>query len=102
MASYEWIDLSELVRRSGIAERTVRRMVANRQISARRSGPGKRAKLEFNWRVVEGELAILREHPSRAAIAAAPRAPAPTMVTLLSEVRALTAEVAGLRALLVK
>ena len=85
MPAYEWIPLEELCKRSGMGASTLRRMVKNRQISSRRAGAGKRGALEFNWAVVERELSVLRETTSRT-LAATPKA-APSIFTILNEVR---------------
>lgn len=87
MPSYEWIRLPELVERSKLNARSIRRLVSRRDISYRRIGVGGRATLEFNWPVVERELAALLETRSRTAVPAEPANP--TIFTLITELREL-------------
>jgi hypothetical protein len=94
MPAYEWIPLEELCKRSGMGASTLRRMAKARQISHRRAGAGKRGALSFNWTLVERELAALRETTSRT-LAPAPEA-APTLFTILNELRDVRALVAQL------
>lgn len=60
----EWIDFATLVVRTGKKPRTLRRMIKERQISSRqRIARGKR---EFNWGLVERELALLDDRSAKA------------------------------------
>ena len=87
MAAAEWIDIQELAVREQMTVGTLRHMAGTREISYRRRGPGRRAKLEFNAAVVHAELEARRATPSRTAVAR-PDAN-PTLFTLLTEVREL-------------
>jgi hypothetical protein len=63
MSRGDWISFAELCRRCPEkSARTLRRMVAGRQLSSRQRCA--RGKLEFNWHTVQGELAAL-ENPGR-------------------------------------
>lgn len=98
MPSYEWIRLPELAQRTKLNARSIRRLVSRRDISYRRIGVGGRATLEFNWPVVERELAALLETRSRTAVQAEPANP--TIFTVLNELRELRHQVDLLKAAL--
>lgn len=58
MSGVEWITFEELTARApNFSARTLRRLIKDKQISARQRKRG--AKLAFNWQLVERELAIL-------------------------------------------
>lgn len=63
----EWIDFATLCLRAPMfSERTLRRMVKARQITSRqRIARGKR---DFNWTLVERELALLDDQGARASV----------------------------------
>ena len=55
----EWITFDELCRRvPGRSASTMRRYVKAKLISSRQLG-GPRGRLQFNWRTVQGELAVI-------------------------------------------
>lgn len=92
----EWIDIRTLAEREGMTVGTLRHMVAARDLSCRRRGPGKRAALEFNAAVAHAELDARRATPGRTAVAR-PDAN-PTLFSLLTEVRELKGLVTTLMA----
>lgn len=90
----DWIDLPELCARERLTPATVRRLVRRRLVSFRRSGPGVRAPLEFNYPVVHQQLKRLLERDGKMRSSAPEEAP--TIFTVLSEVRELRAALASL------
>ena len=84
----DWIDFATLVERSQFKERTLRRMIAGKQISSRQRVRG--GKREFNWHTVERELALLDDRSNQADRAAA------------SMPQDVQAQLAGLRAIIEK
>ena len=60
----DWIEFAELVTRSGKKARTLRRMIAEKQISSRQRVRG--GKRDFNWKTVARELALLEDRSAQA------------------------------------
>lgn len=94
----QWITFAELCARvPHKSARTLRRYVKDRLISSRQLG-GRGGHLEFNWKTVERELAVLTTegvHADAAAAVAAPEATPADLAAQLADIHQLLAQIAA-------